>query len=81
VPGSSPRSGVNEQKVSTIAVGPVLHALTCDDGGLVGANFKPDQTFTPSAVGAKWKEITDFSSGSEYPTGMEQKNPMVSLLS
>jgi hypothetical protein len=42
-----------------------------------GANFKPDETFTPSAVAAKWKEVTDFSSGSEYPVGMEGKNPMV----
>jgi hypothetical protein len=43
-----------------------------------GANFKPDASFTPSAVKLKWKEVQDFSSGSEYPTGMSEKDPMVS---
>lgn len=42
----------------------------------LGTHFKPDDTFTPSAVKAKWSEITDFSSGAEYPTGMESRDPM-----
>lgn len=44
---------------------------------LSGAYFKPDETFTPSAVKAKWNQIGDFSQGSEYPVGMEGKDPMV----
>jgi hypothetical protein len=44
---------------------------------VTGAYFKPDETFTPSAVKAKWNQIGDFSQGSEYPVGMEGKDPMV----
>ncbi|KAI5452980.1 hypothetical protein NCC49_006513 [Naganishia albida] len=44
-----------------------------------GAYFKPDETFTPSAVKAKWNQIGDFSQGSEYPVGMEGKDPMALL--
>lgn len=51
--------------------------INCQRCRRAGANFKPDESFTPSAVAAKWKDITDFSSGSEYPVGMEGKNPMV----
>lgn len=43
-----------------------------------GAYFKPDETFTPSAVKAKWDQVGDFSKGSEYPVGMEGKDPHVS---
>lgn len=43
-----------------------------------GANFKPDESFTPSAVALKWKEIQDFSKDTEYPTGMGLKDPEVS---
>jgi len=31
-----------------------------------GAVFKADSTFTPAAVGSKWKEITDFKNP-DYP--------------
>lgn len=50
-----------------------------DDVGL-GAYFKPDETFTPSAVKAKWDKVMDFSEGSEYPVGMEGKDPHVSSM-
>jgi multifunctional beta-oxidation protein len=43
-----------------------------------GAYFKPDETFTPSAVKAKWDQVMDFSEGAEYPVGMEGKDPHVS---
>ncbi|KAJ9098266.1 hypothetical protein QFC21_004595 [Naganishia friedmannii] len=44
-----------------------------------GAYFKPDETFTPSAVKAKWDQVMDFSQGSEYPVGMEGKDPFALL--
>lgn len=37
-----------------------------------GANFKPDESFTPSAVAARWNDITDFSQGSSYPDNMSE---------
>src|SRR3954469_11724847 len=33
-----------------------------------GCLLKPDETFTPGAVAAKWKDVVDFSQA-EYPTG------------
>ncbi|TIC14261.1 succinate dehydrogenase [Wallemia mellicola] len=32
-----------------------------------GQIFKPDESFTPSAVKAQWHNVTDFGQGSEYP--------------
>lgn len=54
--------------------------LLTEWGWEIGAYFKPDETFTPSAVKAKWNQIGDFSQGSEYPVGMEGKDPMVSSM-
>lgn len=34
-----------------------------------GVLFKPDASFTPSAVAARWDEITDFTNP-DHPKGM-----------
>ncbi len=42
-----------------------------------GANFKPDESFTPSAVKEKWAEVQDFGrEGYEYPKDMAGKDPI-----
>jgi multifunctional beta-oxidation protein len=41
-----------------------------------GALFKPDASFTPSAVKARWEEIVDFTNPS-YPDGVGDQDMMV----
>ncbi|OSD06328.1 multifunctional beta-oxidation protein [Trametes coccinea BRFM310] len=35
-----------------------------------GAYFKTDKTFTPSAIQAKWEQVTDFDSDPEHPQAL-----------
>jgi len=43
-----------------------------------GAVWKTDDTFTPSAVAAKWHEVRNFD-GAEHPVNSEDVDMMVSL--
>ncbi|KAI9255468.1 hypothetical protein BY458DRAFT_520097 [Sporodiniella umbellata] len=70
----------------TPVVGYLCHEATEETGGVYeagggfvsklrwerspGAVFKTDSSFDPSAVGAKWGEITDFEHTNEYPTSV-----------
>ncbi|KAI9477831.1 MAG: hypothetical protein EXX96DRAFT_650255 [Benjaminiella poitrasii] len=70
----------------TPVVGYLCHEGTAETGGIFevgggfvsklrwersqGAVFKADETFTPSAVQAKWAEITDFEKDNQYPTSV-----------
>jgi multifunctional beta-oxidation protein len=44
-----------------------------------GVIFKPDETFTPSAIKARWNEIADFSNPT-YPKSLGSTNPKVCTL-
>ncbi|KAI7897720.1 uncharacterized protein BX663DRAFT_527318 [Cokeromyces recurvatus] len=70
----------------TPVVGYLCHENTEDNGGIFevgggfvsklrwersqGAVFKADESFTPTAIRAKWAEITDFTKTNEYPTSI-----------
>jgi multifunctional beta-oxidation protein len=41
-----------------------------------GAIFKTDQSFTPSAVKARWEEVVDFSKAT-HPASMGDMDPVV----
>lgn len=73
----------------TPVVGYLCHENTEENGGLFevgggfvsklrwerspGSVFKADETFTPTAVGAKWDEITSFENP-EYPSSIMDTN-------
>lgn len=70
----------------TPVVGYLCHQDTQENGGIYeagggfiaklrwerspGAVFKTDESFVPSAVGAKWEEITNFENQNEYPSSV-----------
>ncbi|CAO3689822.1 unnamed protein product [Rhizopus stolonifer] len=70
----------------TPVVGYLCHQDTQENGGIYeagggfisklrwerspGAVFKTDESFVPSAVGAKWDEITNFENQNEYPSSV-----------
>ncbi|SAM08063.1 hypothetical protein [Absidia glauca] len=74
----------------TPVVGFLCHENTQDNGGIYevgggfvsklrwerssGSVFKADETFTPSAVAAKFEEIIDFDKGVEYPSSIMDTN-------
>ncbi|KAG0165652.1 hypothetical protein DFQ28_008478 [Apophysomyces sp. BC1034] len=79
----------------TPVVGYLCHESTEDNGGVFevgggfvsklrwerssGVVFKADDTFTPSAVGAKWDQITDFEKDAEYPASVMDTDFMALL--
>lgn len=79
----------------TPVVGYLCHEETEETGGIFevgggfvsklrwerspGAVFKADESFDPSAVAAKWNEITDFEKNNEYPTSVMDTDFMALL--